>query len=65
MLEESDGPRPEYYEWRQNAEAHTTEGYHRADYILQKANKRTKKGSHPVERVEARLISLARPKIDD
>jgi hypothetical protein len=34
MLEESDGSRTEYYEWRQNAEAYTTEGYHRADTIL-------------------------------
>jgi hypothetical protein len=34
MLEESDGSRTEYYEWCQNAEAHTTEGYHRADTFL-------------------------------
>jgi hypothetical protein len=43
MLEESDGSRTEYYGLCQNAEAHTTEGYHRADTILQKTEKRRRK----------------------
>jgi hypothetical protein len=42
MLEESDGPKNRILRLLAKT-PHTTEGHHRADTILQKTNKRTKK----------------------